>query len=137
MNNVSLVVMERGSDWPGHVASMEDVVAFSPDEGLVHRIEEKLHSLRSHSRSVRVAVLACSDTSSAASAEQRYRVARALLAAVARSRLGRLVLCAGAHASEGLRCELLNLAGALTSELGPSSATTVCLRFAQPGGGDS
>jgi hypothetical protein len=124
--------MERGSDWPGHVAALDDVVAFSQDDaGLVQRTQEKLASLRSTQRTVRLAVLACNDASGAPTSGRRTRVARALLAAVSETSFGRLVLTASAYAPASLRAELLTRAGELPRALGQSSAT-ISLQFTAP-----
>jgi len=132
MSNVSLVVMEKGSDWPGHVAAIEDVVAVSQDDaGLLVRTQEKVAALESSSRSVRLAVLTCNQTSGAEATRRRTLVARALLGAVSRATFGRLVLSASAFASPSLRRELLALAGDLTGALGRSS-TTISLQFTNP-----
>lgn len=132
MNNVSLVVMEKGSAWPGHVAAMEDVIAFSHDDvGLLQRTEEKLATLRSSRQAVRLAVLACNTDHGGSSVGRRARIARALLAAVSSAALGRLVLCASSHAPPSLRAELLGLAGELTGELGHARAT-ISLLFTEP-----
>ncbi|HEY1697229.1 MAG TPA: hypothetical protein VGG39_33945 [Polyangiaceae bacterium] len=131
MNNVSLVVMEKGSAWPGHVAAMQDVIAFSHDDGgLLQRTQEKLATLRSNRHSVRLAVLACNEDFGANALTRRARVARALLAAVSQASLGRLVLSASSVASPTLRAELLTLAGELTGELGRATAT-ISLRFTE------
>ena len=136
MSNVALVVMERGSAWPGHVAAIEDVVAFGheDDAQLLHKTEEKLAALESSRQGVRVAILACNEKTDEMSTHRRRRLARALLTAVCRSRFGRLVLSASSLASPSLRKELLELAGELTPELGAGSAM-ICLRFAEPAPG--
>jgi hypothetical protein len=132
MNNVSLVVMERGSAWPGHVAEMQDVIAFGHDDGgLLQRTQEKLASLSSSRHSVRLAVLACNEDHGLATMTRRARIARALLAAVTQATLGRLVLSSSSLASPALRAELLALAGELTGELGRATAT-ISLRFLEP-----
>ena len=136
MNDVALVVMERGSFWPEHVASTDDVIAFCPDESSVLRhTEEKLDALRNRSRAVRVAVLACNEQFGAVSAGRRAGVARALLGAVTEGRCGTLVLTASLRASQSLRFELLTLADELTRGLPPDA--TVSLHFAAPEGATS
>jgi hypothetical protein len=129
MGDVSIVVMEKQSDWPGHVVPIEDVIAFSQDDlGLLQRTQEKLAALRFASQSVRLAVLACNESCGRGATDRRARVARELLAAVSDARCGRLVLSARADASPSLREELLGLAGDLTHELGPASPT-ISLHF--------
>jgi hypothetical protein len=134
MTHVSLVVMEKGSDWPGQVAGVNDVVAFSQDDAaLLRRTQEKLEALRSAATVVRLAVLACNGTYGGAVAIRRTGVARALLGAVSGASFGRLVLTASAFAQASLRAELLTLAGELTRGLGQSSAS-ISLQFtATPG----
>jgi hypothetical protein len=129
MSNVSLVVMEKGSDWPGHIAAIEDVVAFSHDDlGLLSRTKEKLAALRSTHRSVRLAVLACNDDSGGATRDRRANVARELLRAVSETGFGRLVLTASALASSSLRGELMSLAGELTHGMSQTSPV-ISLQF--------
>ena len=44
---ITLIVMEPGSEWPGHVRDAEDVVALGNDgEGLLARVEHRLDALR-------------------------------------------------------------------------------------------
>jgi hypothetical protein len=47
MSVVSLIVMEPGSAWPGHVGDSENVVALGErEEGLLPRIRRTLDSIR-------------------------------------------------------------------------------------------
>jgi hypothetical protein len=132
MSIVSLIVMEPGSSWPGHVGNTENVVAAGIDEeGLVSRTEHMVETLLGRHQAVRVAVLACNDATDVASAGRRAEIARLLLRAIASGAFGRLVLCAGQGASIRLRHQLLSLTGALIRELEGTTAT-VALRF---GGG--
>jgi hypothetical protein len=118
MGVVSLIVMEPGSMWPGHVRDSENVVAVGDKEdGLVRRTRETLASLRLRGHQVRVAVLACNEAIDVASITSRALVARELLAAVAAARLGRLVLSSAERTSTQVRREILSLAGALTHSL--------------------
>jgi hypothetical protein len=124
MSRVSLVVMERGSDWPGHVGGLDEVVALThDDEALLECTCDKLAALRAASRSVRIAVLACNRSCGAAARERRASLARSLLAAVSEGTFGRLVLSVNARASAVLRAELLALVGALMPEMGRATAT--------------
>jgi len=133
MSIVSLIVMEPGSSWPGHVGNTENVVAAGTDEeGLLPRTEHMVEALLGRHQAVRVAVLACNDATDAASAGRRAEIARVLLHAVASSAFGRLVLCADPDASMRLRHQLLSLAGALIRELEDTTAT-VALRFGGTG----
>src|SRR5580692_4481917 len=115
MGVVSLIVMEPGSQWPGHVRDSENVVAASfEDEGLLHRTRRTLALLQQRGQHVRVAVLACNETIDAASVTRRTQLAHELLAAVTAAGVGRLVLSSVEQASMPLRRELLSLAGALS-----------------------
>lgn len=131
MGMVSLIVMEPGSLWPGHVGGTENVVAAGSDQdGLRSRTEHMLDVLRARQQHVRVAVLACNDATDFASAGRRAEVAGILLRAVASSSFGRLVVCASGRASLRLRQQLLSLTGELVHELSGTTAT-VGLRFGE------
>lgn len=133
MAMVSLVVMEPGSEWPGHVGDCADLVAFSQDgEKLLRQTKEKLDALRRAQHDVRVAVLACNERTDGDGDGQRAQVARTLLDAVSGATFGRLVLSASERASFRLRQELLSLTGALTEQLRGTTAT-VLLRFVEAG----
>ena len=118
MGVVSLIVMEPGSVWPGHVRDSENVVAVGHrEEGLVQRTHLTLTALRQRGQQVRVAVLACNEAVDEASIASRALLARELLTAVSTTRFGRLVLSAADRTSMQVRRELLSLAGALTHSL--------------------
>lgn len=118
MGVVSLIVMEPGSEWPGHVRDSENVVTTGHrDEGLLQRTRRTLEALRQRGQNVRVAVLACSRATDIASVIGRARLAQELLAAVAAAGFGRLVLSSAEGASVPLRRELLSLAGALSQSV--------------------
>jgi hypothetical protein len=123
----TLIVMEPGSEWPGHVGDSEHVVAVAnDDEGLLGRTREKVSSMRQHGEHVRVAVLACNRAADPSSVTRRAEVARELLTAVGDAGFGRLVLTVSDRASMRERCELLSLVGELSHDLrGP----TVSVRF--------
>ncbi len=132
MRAVSLVVMEPGSAWPGHVGDTENVVAVGPGiEGLLDRTRHVVDSVRGRHQRVRVAVLACNDATDVASSGRRAEVAHALMNAVATAR-GRLVLCATERAPSQLRHELMSLAGGLSQSV---LGTTVSLRFGDAAAG--
>jgi hypothetical protein len=129
MSIVSLIVMEPGSHWPGHVGDTENVVAAAcGEQGLLQRAEHMVEVLRGRHQAIRVAVLACNDATDVASAGRRAEIARVLLRAVAPVTFGRLVVCAPDRAPVQLRHQLLSLADALIHELEGTSAT-VALRF--------
>jgi hypothetical protein len=133
MGVVSLIVMEPGSRWPGHVGDSENVVAAGCDaEGLLQRTRHMVEALRGRRTRVRVAVLACNDATDVGSSGRRAEIARELLNAVAPVTLGRLLLCASESASTHLRLELMSLADRLGQSLQGTTAT-VSLRF---GGAD-
>jgi hypothetical protein len=137
MGVVSLIVMEPGSAWPGHVGNSENVVALGEQgEGLLPRIRQKLDSLRRRGEKVRVAVLACSEATDVASVARRAELAHELLAVVAAVGFGRLILSAADRASMPLRHELLSLASAL-SHLRRGTATLVSVRFRDASEGDA
>jgi len=137
MAMTALVVMEPGSDWPGHIGDSMDVVAFSHEgEDLLGRTEAKLVFLRRSKKDVRVAVLACNSATDGAAVVRRARVARTLLAAVTNTTGGRLILGASGRASHQLRHELFALAEALTEEIRGTTAT-VSLRFTEASRGDA
>jgi hypothetical protein len=126
---VTLIVMEPGSEWPGHVGDPENVVAVGGDEdGLLDRAKQRLDAIRRRGQRVRVAVLACRETLDATSVDRRSEVARELLAAVAEAGFGRLVMTTSKRATMRERCELLALAGDLSQRLRGSTAT-VSVRF--------
>jgi hypothetical protein len=125
---VSLVVMEKGSEWPGHVGGSDDLVAVGADERLLDRTRRRLELLQGRGQRVRVAVLACSEATDLESTDRRAEVARELLAAVATDPFGRIVLSSPRHPSLRLRRELLCLVGALSDRV-KGTAVTVSVRF--------
>ena len=136
MEMVSIIVMEPGSEWPGHVAWSENIVELGEhEEPLLPRIRSRLDALRLEGARVRVAVLACNEAADAASAARREELAHELLAGVAALGFGRLVLNAAAHASAQLRIELLSLAGSLSHSC--AGAAVVSVKFGEPDAGRS
>jgi hypothetical protein len=132
MGLVSLIVMEPGSAWPGHVGDSENVVTVSEHEdGMLQRIRQRIALLRRRGEHVRVAVLACNEATDVASVARRTAVAHELLSAVAAVGFGRLVLTAAERASMQLRCELLSLAGTLSHTRRGGTAATVSVRFSE------
>jgi hypothetical protein len=136
MDVVSLIVMEAGSDWPGHVRNSENIVTVGDHdgEGLLMRTRQRVTSLRQRGQTVRVAVLACNAATDIASVASRAALARELLEVVAAAHFGRLVLSVGDRAPMQLRCELLSLAGVLSHALRGAS---VWVRFLQETNGRS
>jgi hypothetical protein len=131
MTMVSLIVMEPGSDWPGRIGDSENVIELGDsDDAMLQRVRWRLASLRLRGARLRVAVIACNGATDAASVAGRERLARELLAAVADSSYGRVMLSASELASTQLRLELLSLAEAL-SYAGRGRAT-VLVKFTEP-----
>jgi hypothetical protein len=129
MGNVSLIVMEEGSVWPGQVGNCENVVVLGDDaRGLLHTTRRGLDSLRRQGRCLRVAALACNEATDIASVARRAEVAHELWTAVSVVGFGRLLLSAPEAASMQLRCEVLSLADALSQGLTGVSAT-LSVRF--------
>jgi hypothetical protein len=129
MTSTTIVVMEPGSDWPGHIGSSTHIVAFSQGaEDLCRRTCETLDAIDRDRTNVRMAVLACNESTGGTIACDRALIARALLAAVRRTSHGRLVLSTNGRAPQRLLHDLLALADALTSEARGTTAT-VFLRF--------
>lgn len=132
MGVVSLIVMEAGSRWPGHVRESENVVVSAhATEGVVERTHRVLAQLRQHGKQVRIAVLACNGSVDAAALACRTELARALLEAVVAAGFGRLVLSSEARASMPVRRHLLSLAGALSHQL---RGTSVRVKFDETAG---
>jgi hypothetical protein len=134
MEAVSLIVMEPGSDWPGHVRNSENVVTIGHHQegGLLQRTLQRVDSIQRRGQTVRVAVLACSVVTDAALLTSRTALAHELLRVVAAAPFGRLVLSVAERAPTDLRCELLSLAGALSHTL---RATSVWVKFIQEADG--
>jgi hypothetical protein len=132
MAMVTLIVMEPGSEWPGHVGEAEDVVAVGNDgqESLLERTRSELDSIRLRGQHVRVALLACNEATDPTSVTSRAEVAHDLLTAVAAARFGRLALTASDRTSMRQRCELLSLAGELSLRIQGMTAT-VSVRFGE------
>jgi hypothetical protein len=115
---VTLIVVEPGSEWPGHIGDAEQVVAVGYDqEGLLSKTRERLELLRRRGELVRAAVLVCSGAANSVFAAQRVDIARELISAVSGVGSGRVVLCSSGDASTSERRELLSLAGTLCQEL--------------------
>jgi hypothetical protein len=131
MTTTAMIVMEPGSDWPGQIGDVTNLVAFSQGcDDVLRRTQEKLAWLQRSKQVVRVAVLACNTATGDAAAGHRAQLARMLLGAVSCATRGRLILSASGSTSPGLRQELLALAATLAKELRGSTAT-VSLRLSE------
>jgi hypothetical protein len=124
---VALIVMESGSEWPGHVGDSENIVAVGQDgEGLLEKTRSKLESMRQQGQQIRVAVLACNQEDDPFSVSRRAEVAHELFASVTVTGFGRLLLTASDRVSMRQRYELLSLAGELSQRLrGMTSGVSV------------
>ena len=128
---ITLIVMEPGAEWPGHVGDSQDVVAVGEQgEALLERSRQKLEAMRQRRQSVRVAVLACNDAMDPDSVARRAELAFELLTAVAGAGFGRLVLTASGDVPMRQRRALLALAGALSQRIRGMTAT-VSVRFGE------
>jgi hypothetical protein len=125
MARIALVVMEPGSEWPGHVGDAETLVALrSLDGTLLESTRMRLASLRLGRDDVRVAVLACSASTDARAHDERAQIADELLGSVLEARRGRLVLTAPMRGAPPLlRQQLIGLAGVLSERLRGTSTT--------------
>jgi hypothetical protein len=141
-SEITVVVMERGAQWPGCIESCRrvtpDMVVIAQDAGespeaLARRVEARIVALHRENRPVRGAVIAVSRRSDEVSLECRSRLARSLLRALnATETTGSFWLCAPPAAAEGVRHHLIALAGTLTSMLG-NSTVGVSVRFPERG----
>jgi len=134
MTTTAMIVMEPGSDWPGQIGNVTNLVALRHGCGdVLSKTQEKLSALYKGKQTVRVAVLACNAARGEAVAGQRAQLARMLLGAIACATSGRLILSASRSTSHGLVRELLALAEALAEELRGTTAT-VSLRLGEASG---
>lgn len=138
----ALVVMEGGTRWPSYAseirgrASSAIVEAQPPSESLHEfsaRVIGRLRRLSTRRVTVPVAILAVSDRTDFEATTARYHIARAVLAVMAPSGNGELILLADEHASEDVRHELIAFAGALCDGL-QGSSLSVRVRFSTQSG---
>ncbi len=115
MATVTLIVMERGSTWPGRTGVSENtIVVTGENPTILRRAANKLLAIHQEGHQVRVAVLACNDAVNPESVACRGRLAHELLKAVASTRVGRVVLTSGDRVSTEVQRDLLSLAGVLS-----------------------
>jgi hypothetical protein len=129
MSAVSLIVMEPGSEWPGHFGGCGEVVAIGhDDDGLARRTRQEIAKVQARGHHVRVAVLACNEAFDSEARLRRAEVVDELLGALKLTRFGRLLLSARQRAPLSFRCDMLLLAATLTDALRERSAS-VSVRF--------
>jgi hypothetical protein len=127
----AMIVMEPGSEWPGHVGDSTNLVVLGHEtRDLLGRTQEKLDVLHRSKQTVRVAVLACNAATGDEASGRRAQLARTLLGPVTSTTCGRLILMASACAPLPLLQELLTLAETLAQDL-RGTTVTVSVRFAQ------
>ena len=134
---LSVVVLERGSSWPPWLAEYQKhapssvVIVQSLDEtsaGFAQRIVRKLEEIGSRSAAIHAGLLVSNGALDAAAVTARECICSALLRVMLHKRRGELVLGADATAGDGIRHELLALAGTLCDVL-RGSEVTVRVRF--------
>lgn len=135
---VVLVIMENGSDFPTWVEECRDqtpdaiVIAQQRDETpaeLALRVVRRLHALEARGRTVSTSVLAAGDGSDDEIFEARCRVARALLTHMSlQNASGGLVFAAREAGADEARHELMSLAGTLMEQLAGTDLS-IGLRF--------
>jgi hypothetical protein len=133
MGTVTLIVMERGSAWPGRMGASENTIVVTGESpSILRRTADKLLALHQQGHQVRVAVLACNDAVDPDSGARGAQLAHALLKAVASLRAGRVVLTSGDRGSTEVRHDLLSLAGILSCK--PEGAlATISVTFGASG----
>jgi hypothetical protein len=129
MTAISLIVMEPGSEWPGHFGGCDDVVAIGQHgDGLLQRTRQEIATVHARGHHVRVAVLACNEAFGSAASARRGEVVAELLGALEPRRFSRLLLSAPERASLSFRSDILSLVGTLGRAL-RDRAATVSVRF--------
>ena len=126
--SVTLVVLEQGSEWP-EFAEHGSVLALV-DDGEPQHLTHRIGALQRR-QNVRVAVLACNETTGNDASSHRWLTARTLLETVAREGAGHLVVTAPTTSSAHFKQELLSIADSLRGVLAKTSAS-VSLRLVTP-----
>lgn len=138
---VVLVIMEQGSDWPSWVDECRTrtpdaiVIAQQYDElpaELALRVMRRLQGLEASGRTVATSVLAAGEGSDDETFEARCRVARALLTHMSsQGSSGGLVFAGRGAGDDEARHELMALAGTLMDQL-TGTDLSIGLRFDHP-----
>jgi hypothetical protein len=132
--NVSVVVLEQGADWPKWIAEYQRhatnslVVAYAPGESLddfVARVGRRLAELTSE---LRVAIVACAAQVDGEHLAARERICHKLLEAMPALGRSEVLLAANVDASESAKHAIFELAGDLCDGLRGSSRV-VRVRF--------
>lgn len=132
--NVSVVVLEEGADWPKWIAEYQRhatnsvVVAYAPSESLddfVARVGRRLSELTGE---LRVAIVACAAQVEGEHLAARERICHKLLEAMAPLGRGEVLLAASVDTNEGSKHAIFELAGDLCDGLRGSSRV-VRVRF--------
>jgi hypothetical protein len=113
MRSIALIVIEPEADWPTWIVQRDvDVVAVVDDAG--EEEESCVRRVRRFGRPLSLAVLACNAREDSEACAHRAAMAQRLLAGVAASKRGHLVISTSGRASSRLTSELM----ALTTSLG-------------------
>jgi hypothetical protein len=119
-----LIVVELGAPWPSLAevrdpASARRVLAQAEGEspsGFASRLAEQLDGLFARGVTMTTAIVACNERLDESAQRARAEVARTALGAMAKERVGKLLLCASDRSSGRLRHVLSSLASELESE---------------------
>jgi hypothetical protein len=134
---LSVVVLERGSSWPPWLAEYQKrapasvVIVQSFDESsreFARRIVRKLDEIGSRSAAIHAGLLVSNGALDAPAVTARECICSALLRVMRQKQRGELVLSADGAAGDGIRHELLALAGTLCDGL-RGSEVSVRVRF--------
>ncbi len=131
MAPVTLVVMERGSDWPARVESSTfNVMVLNQERHepygvLLRRTYDRICAIERKGGAITFAVLSCNDRRH--TLDGRVSLARTLLASLVRHSEGRLVLVGRSDSTDHTRHSLTALAKALTEGLTSTSASVSTL----------
>ena len=134
---LSVVVLERGSSWPPWLAEYQKqapasvVIAQSCDESsaeFARRIVRKLDEIGSRSAAIHAGLLVSNGALDQPAVTARECICSALLRVMLQKQRGELVLSADGAAGDGIRHELLALAGTLCDGL-HGTKVSVRVRF--------
>jgi hypothetical protein len=134
---LSVVVLERGSAWPPWLAEYQKhapasvVIAQSCDESgaeFARRIARKLDEIGSRSAAIHAGLLVSNGALDQPAVTARESICSGLLRVMLQKQRGQLVLSADGAAGDGIRHELLALAGTLCDGL-RGTKVSVRVRF--------